>query len=87
MSGGRRSGAIVVNPPAAESQLDRLSARELEAMFSGASVVAAADPSSVQTSAFQAASTRSLLPPVLIAVLVTLFAEGLVVTARRRQTV
>jgi hypothetical protein len=87
MSAGRRTGAIVVNPPAAESQLDRLSTRDLETMFGGASVVDAADPSSLQTAAFRGAATRSLLPPVLVAVLVTLFAEGLVVTARRRETV
>jgi Aerotolerance regulator N-terminal len=86
MSGGRRAGAIVVNPPAEESKLDRLSTRELEQMFGGATVVDVADPSSLQASAFRAASTRSLLPPVLIAVLLMLFAEGLVVTARRHET-
>jgi hypothetical protein len=86
MSGGRRTGAIVVNPPAEESKLGRLSARELERMFDGATVVDVADPSSLQASAFRAASTRSLLPPVLIAVLFMLFAEGLVVTARRHET-
>jgi hypothetical protein len=85
-SAGRRTGAIVVNPPAAESRLERLSTRDLETMFGDATVVAAEDPSSLQASAFRAASTRSLLPWVLIAVLVTLFAEGLVVTARRRET-
>jgi hypothetical protein len=87
MSGARRSGALVVNAPVTESTLDRLSSQELGQAIAGATVVAAVDPTAVQSSAFRAASTRSLLPPILIAILATLFAEGLVVAARRRETV
>lgn len=86
LGGGRRRGAIVVNPPTSESKLDRLTTAELERQFDGARVLEVADPVSLQTSAFRAASTRSMLVPILIAVLVTLFAEALVVTARRRET-
>src|SRR5205823_3980989 len=67
MSGGRRTGAIVVNPPAAESKLDRLTITDLGRRFPGATVLDASEPSSLETSAFLAASTRSLLPPVLVA--------------------
>ena len=86
MSGSRRAGAIVVNPPAAESRLDRMAARELAQVIPDAFVVAGADPTALQSSVFRAASTRSLVPPLLLAILVTLAAEGVVVAARHRET-
>jgi len=87
MSGGRRAGALVVNAPVAESRLDRLTAGELAQVLGGASVVDAPDPSQLEASVFRAASTRSLLPAVLIAILVMLLAEGLLVTVQRSETV
>jgi hypothetical protein len=79
ITAGRRTGAIVVNPPAKESQLDRMSVREVQQLIPGAEVVSAPDPAGLVVS-FTPASTRSLLPPILIAALIALFAEGLLVT-------
>ena len=99
VTAGRRTGAIVVNPPARESQLDRMTAAELQQMIPGSTIAchpesyvadapqdrrgegsACLDLSSV---AFSAASTRSLLPAVLIAILVALVAEALLVSLSR----
>lgn len=87
VAAGRRSGAIVVNPPARESSLDRLSVPELQQLIAGSAVIDGSDPAALRDSAFSAASTRSLLAPLLIAVLVTLFAEGALVASRRRESV
>lgn len=83
VTAGRRSGAIVVNPPARESQLDRMSAAEMQDKIADASVVDAEESTALETAAFRAASTRSLLPPILIAILLMLFAEAILVTSRR----
>jgi hypothetical protein len=85
MAGTRRTGAVIVNAPVAESRLERLTPAEMARTFAGATIVDAVEPGALTTSVFKAASTRSLLPPVLIAVLVLLFAEGLVVAARGRE--
>lgn len=77
VSSGRRSGAIVVNPPARESQLERMSVSGLEQLIPG--VVVTRDASQLSSSAFSAASTRSLLSPILIAGLLALLAEALIV--------
>jgi hypothetical protein len=87
MNNQKRAGALVVNVPVSEAKLDRLSADEMKRTIVGAAVVSAGEPSALGALAFRAASTRSLLPPILVAVLATLFAEGLVVAARRRETV
>lgn len=85
LSSGRRSGAIVVNPPVRESQLERMSVSEIEKLITGFITIAGDDPVQLSSAVFSAASTRSLLPPILIAILVALLAEALLVAARRRE--
>lgn len=84
VTSGRREGAIVVNPPVRESQMERMSASEIEKLVPG-SVLAGTDANQLRSAAFSAASTRSLLPPMLIAILVALFLESLAVASRRRE--
>ena len=85
VTAGRRTGAIVVNPPARESQLDRMTVAELQQMIPGATIIDDGDSMQLSGAAFSAASTRSLLPAVLIAVLLTLLAEAALVAGRRRE--
>lgn len=85
LTNGRRTGAVVVNPPARESQLDRMSVSELQQLIPGATVITGADSPQLASAAFTAASTRSLLPPILVATLIALLGEALLVSARRRE--
>jgi hypothetical protein len=85
LTNGRRTGAVVVNPPARESQLDRMSVSELQQLIPGATVTTGADSPQLASAAFTAASTRSLLPPILIATLIALLGEALLVSARRKE--
>jgi hypothetical protein len=80
VSAGRRTGAIVVNPPARESQLDRMSPAELQQVIPGAAVITDGDATQLSGAVFSAASTRSLLPAFLAAALIALLAESLVVS-------
>ena len=80
VTAGRRSGAIVVNPPARESQLDQMSAAQLQQIFPGAEIIEDGDSPRVSEAAFSVASTRSLLSAFLVAILIALFAEGLTVS-------
>lgn len=84
LSSGRRAGAIVVNPPARESQLERMSVSEFEQLIPKVSVQAG-EADAVARSAFTVAASRSLLFPVIAVVLVLLIVEGLIVAAGRRQ--
>lgn len=88
IAAGRRAGAIVVNPPAKESQLDRMTASEFQQSIPGAARChpeRGEGPDCLKDAIFRAASTRSLLPPILIATLLALLAEALLVVARRRE--
>jgi hypothetical protein len=85
LSAGRRTGAIVVNPPARESQLDRMSTAELQQVIPGAAVIDDGDSARLASAVFSAASTRSLLPTFLLATLIALFGEALLVATRRRE--
>ncbi len=80
--GGRRVGAVVVNPPAEESVLERYTPDELRDHIHSERTLAAANPSSWVTMAFRAAARRSLLEPALIAALVLLTLEALAIGAR-----
>jgi hypothetical protein len=80
--GGRRVGAVVVNPPADESVLDRYSPDDLRDRLRSERTLAAANPSSWSTMAFRAAARRSLLEPALIAALVLLTVEAIAIGAR-----
>jgi hypothetical protein len=79
VSAGRRTGAIVVNPPARESQLDRMSVSQMQQLIPGATVVGSTESAGLVV-AFKPASTRSLLPAILLAGLVALLAESVLVT-------
>jgi hypothetical protein len=80
--GGRRVGAVVVNPQPEESMLERYTPDELRSHIQSERTLAAATPSSWATMAFRAAARRSLLEPALIAALVLLTLEALAIGAR-----
>jgi hypothetical protein len=89
LSAGRRAGAIVVNPPAKESQLDRMSVSDFQQLIPGAvfATCQAGDgvvSGCVEDAVFSAASTRSLLPLILIAALLALLAEALLTMSSGR---
>jgi hypothetical protein len=80
--GGRRVGAVVVNPSPDESMLDRYSADELRDRIRSERTLTPASASSWESMAFRAAARRSLMEPALILALVLLIAEALVIGAR-----
>lgn len=84
--GGRRVGAVVVNPPADESVLDRYSAAELRSRLRADRTLVASDASSWATLAFRAAARRSLIEPALLIALVLLIIEAVAIGARTRRT-
>jgi hypothetical protein len=84
--GGRRVGAVVVNPPADESVLDRYSANELRSRLRADRTLVASDASSWATLAFRAAARRSLIEPALAIALVLLIIEAVAIGARTRRT-
>jgi len=83
----RRVGAIVVNPSAAESNLERFSANELRDRLRSERTLVATDPSIWATQAFRAAARRSLIEPALMAALLLLVVEAIVIGARTRRLV
>jgi hypothetical protein len=85
VGGGHRNGAVVVNPPPRESVLERLSAGDMRELIAGSEVISAAEPTDLRSASFRAASTRSLLVPFLVAVLIALVLETVLVAAPRRE--
>ena len=85
LTAGRRTGAIVVNPPARESQLDRLSTTDIQQLIPDAVVVHGGDAAQLASAAFSAASTRSLLVPILAAILIVLLGETLLSLPRGQE--
>jgi hypothetical protein len=81
----RRVGAIVVNPSANESMLDRLSANELRDRLRSERTLVATDPSNWATQAFRATARRSLIEPALMVALLLLIVEAIVIGARTRR--
>jgi hypothetical protein len=78
--GGRRVGALVVNPEPDESALDRLAPADLaRALGRDARVVTTAD--AWRDAVFSASSRRSIVAPLLFFLLVALAVEG-VLSAR-----
>lgn len=73
---GRRVGALVVNPPAEESQLDRFTLHDLAARLGGARPASTPAVSDVARSAFAAAARRSLVPLLLGIAALLLLAES-----------
>jgi hypothetical protein len=80
--GERRVGALVVNAPADESQLDRYSPKELGARLRTSRTLVAANPSAWVTMAFRSAARRSLIQPILIIALIMLVIEAVAIGAR-----
>jgi hypothetical protein len=81
----RRVGALVVNPSADESTLDRFSAAELRSRLRTERTVIASDAESWVTQAFRAAARRSLIEPALLIALLMLVVEAIVIGARSRR--
>ena len=82
--GGRRVGALVVNPESSESVLDRLASRELAARVKARQLLTAADRVQLAGLSFRSAARRSIGEPILVAALALLALEALLVRSRRR---
>lgn len=85
--GGRRVGAVVVNPPADESNLERYDTRELADRLKTERTLIAPSASAWSAMAFRAAARRSLVEPILIAALALLLIEAISIGARNRRMV
>jgi aerotolerance regulator-like protein/VWA domain-containing protein len=75
--GGRRVGALVVDPPPDESTLDREPPQDIERRFRARAVLRVTDATKWSTLAFRAASRRALVEPLLLAVIALLAVETL----------
>jgi len=73
---GHRVGALVVNPPPDESNLEREPAQDIERRFRARAVLRVTDGEHWSTLAFRAASRRALIEPLLIAALALLAVEA-----------
>ena len=76
LHGGARTGALVVNPEASESDLRRLDPSALAARLRGRHATTAEDGVKFTTAIFATAPRRPLLAPLLAAALVALVAES-----------
>jgi hypothetical protein len=83
LRGGRRVGAVVVNAPAEESQLERWNAPALGARLGGARARTAATANGWVGDTYAAGSTRPAGTPLLMLALLLLAAEGLAVRTSR----
>lgn len=81
----RRVGALVVNPDAAESQLDRLSPSALTARLHAGRTLVARSAREWSALAFRAAARRSLVDPALLIALALLAIEAVVIGSRTRR--
>jgi len=81
----RRVGALVVNPSANESVLDRFSANELRDRLRTERTLVASDAGAWAAQAFRAAARRSLIEPALVVALLMLVVEAIVIGARGRR--
>jgi hypothetical protein len=84
---GRRVGALVVNPEASESVLDRVTADDVGRRIHARQVLSAADRPQLASLSFRSASRRFVGEPILLAALALLVVEGLLVGTRRRTAV
>lgn len=81
---GHRVGAVVVNPEASESMLERSSITDLARHIRARQVLPVADRAQFSNLSFRSAGRRSIAEPLLLAALVLLGIEAYVVGARRR---
>jgi hypothetical protein len=77
-----RVGALVVNAPSEESQLDRYTPTELGARVQANRTLVAPNPSAWVTMAFRSAARRSLIQPALIIALLMLVIEAVAIGTR-----
>jgi hypothetical protein len=82
--GGRRVGAVVVNPDPSESVLDRMGAAEIGRRISAQRVLIAPNRPQFAAMSFRAAAQRSILEPLVIAALALLVIEAVMVRVGRR---
>ena len=82
--GGRRVGAVVVNPEPTESVLDRFSEKDLAARIRARQLLTAADRVQLASLSFRSAARRSIGVPLLVLALGLLAIEGLLVRSGRR---
>ena len=75
---GNTSGALVVNPPAGEFELDRISGSELRARFTSENVKVTADAERWTREVFESSGRRPLVLPFLLLALGALAVESLV---------
>ena len=83
LKGGRRVGAVVVNAPAEESNLERINPPVLAARLGGVRASVATSAGGWVADVYAAGRTRPAATPLLILALILLAAEGLVVRASR----
>lgn len=83
--GERRVGAVVVNPSADESVLDRYSPNDLRERLGSNRSLVAPDPGAWVNMAFRAAARRSLIQPALIFALLMLVTEAVAIGVRSRR--
>ena len=76
LRGPARAGALVVNPEPEESVLDRLQPSALRSRLGARDAEVHTSRDAFVAAAFDPAAGRSLLPPLLVAALATLVAEG-----------
>jgi hypothetical protein len=76
--GGRQTGALVVNPPAGEFDLRRLSSAELRASFASDAVSVTSDQQRFFRDVFESAGRRPLVLPFLIVALCAPLLESFV---------
>ena len=82
--GGRRVGALVVNPEPSESVLDRISASDITRQLRARQVLTAQDRIQLASLSYRSASRRSIAEPILLVALALLIGEAMMVGARRR---
>jgi hypothetical protein len=75
---GKTSGALVVNPPAGEFDLERMPNAEIRARFLSEKVSVTADPQRWGREVFESAGRRPLILPFLVVALVALVLESVV---------
>lgn len=85
--GERRVGAVVVNPSAEESSLDRYSVKDLREQLGPSHTLTAPDIGAWVSLAFRAAARRSLIQPALIFALLMLIVEAIAIGVRSRRVV
>jgi hypothetical protein len=81
----RRVGALVVNPSAGESVLDRYSASQLQARWPAGRAIVARDAAAWSAMAFRGAARRSLVGPALLFALIMIVIEAIAIGTRTRR--